>query len=122
MGCDLTTTSSAIPKYQTVRSEGRCPSFPFSSPLPLFRISTCKLSSIPTFGFPYLLPSSVSCKSCSCHSYENCRGVYQQFLFSCAPNAGKGNSKLCARQPAVNPLASWPQPFLTLFALCALFV
>src|SRR5260370_7886872 len=113
MGCDLTTTSSAIPKYQTVRSEGRCPSFPFSSPLPLFRISTCKLSSIPTFGFPYLLPSSVSCKSCSCHSYENCRGVYQQFLFWCAPNPRDGNSKLHPRQRSLNPLPSCRHPFLT---------
>ncbi len=30
---------------------------------------------------PYTLPSSVSRKSCSCHSYEDCRGVYQQFPF-----------------------------------------
>src|SRR5947208_3552532 len=28
---------------------------------------------------PYTLPSSVSRKSCLCHSYENCRGGYQQF-------------------------------------------
>src|SRR6267154_5635067 len=28
---------------------------------------------------PYTLPSSVSRKSFNCHSYENCRGVYQQF-------------------------------------------
>jgi hypothetical protein len=30
---------------------------------------------------PYALPSSVSCKSFACHSWENCRGVYQQFPF-----------------------------------------
>src|SRR5690242_8008936 len=28
---------------------------------------------------PYVLPSSVSRKSFGCHSYENCRGVYQRF-------------------------------------------
>src|SRR5207244_1159168 len=31
------------------------------------------------FHSPYTLPSSVSCNSFVCHSYENCRGVYQQF-------------------------------------------
>ncbi len=44
-----------------------------------FNIPTCKPSNLPTFGFPYVLPSSVSRNSFSCHSYENCRGVYQQF-------------------------------------------
>ena len=34
---------------------------------------------------PYLLPSSVSCKSFACHSYENCRGVCQQFPFWNSP-------------------------------------
>src|SRR5437660_433542 len=34
-----------------------------------------------SFHSPYTLPSSVSCKSFACHSYENCRGVYQQFPF-----------------------------------------
>src|SRR6266481_3331615 len=33
------------------------------------------------FCFPYTLPSSVCCNSFVCHSYENCRGVYQQFPF-----------------------------------------
>src|SRR5260370_25291049 len=38
---------------------------------------------IPSFVFKVLrtLPSFVSRKSCSCHSYANCRGVYQQFPF-----------------------------------------
>ncbi len=31
------------------------------------------------FHPPYLLPSSVCCKSFACHSYENCRGVYPKF-------------------------------------------
>src|SRR5882762_10389712 len=30
---------------------------------------------------PYPLPSSVSRNPFVCHSYENCRGVYQQFPF-----------------------------------------
>ena len=33
----------------------------------------------PAFHSPYILPSSVSRNSFICHSYENCRGVYQQF-------------------------------------------
>src|SRR2546421_818981 len=33
------------------------------------------------FRSPYTLPSSVSRKSCICHSCSNCRGVYQQFPF-----------------------------------------
>src|SRR6266568_4264614 len=38
---------------------------------------------IPSFVFKVLrtLPSSVSRKSCRCRSYENWRGVYQQFTF-----------------------------------------
>src|SRR5713226_7255046 len=36
---------------------------------------------VPTSHSPYTLPSSVSRKSFICHSYENCRGVYQQFPF-----------------------------------------
>ncbi len=33
------------------------------------------------FRLPYTLPSSVSRNPFVCHSYENCRGVYQQFPF-----------------------------------------
>jgi len=36
---------------------------------------------IPAFHSPYTLPSSVSSKSCVCHSYENCRGVGVFFPF-----------------------------------------
>jgi hypothetical protein len=43
--------------------------------LPPFNISTCKPSNIPTFGFPYLLPSSVSRNPFVCHSYENTVGA-----------------------------------------------
>src|SRR5260370_39506268 len=35
----------------------------------------------PTSHLPYTLPSSVSRNPFICHSYENCRGVYQQFPF-----------------------------------------
>ena len=64
----------------------------------LFNFPTCEPSNIPTFGFPYLLPSSVTCKSFPCHSYENCRGVYQQFPFwnACAPSEAEGRSSLAA--------------------------
>ena len=43
----------------------------------LFNIPTCKPSNIPTFGFPYLLPSSVSRKSFSCHlpKHRGCGGI-----------------------------------------------
>src|ERR1700740_1730617 len=36
-------------------------------------------SHTPIFYSPYFLPSTVSRKSCVCHSYETCRGGYQQF-------------------------------------------
>jgi hypothetical protein len=39
---------------------------------------------------PYTLPSSVCRKSFVCHSYENCRGVYQQFPFWLAPSSAEG--------------------------------
>src|SRR6266436_6070304 len=44
------------------------------------------------FSFMHLrtLPSSVSCKSFACHSYENCRGVYQQFPIWNAPRPSRG--------------------------------
>jgi len=44
-------------------------------------LSSPRLSSSPISHLPYTLPSSVSSKSFACHSYENCRGVYQQFPF-----------------------------------------
>jgi hypothetical protein len=36
---------------------------------------------LPLFHSPYTLPSSVSRNPFVCHSYEKCRGVYQQFPF-----------------------------------------
>ena len=57
------------------------------------------LCGFPVSHLPYTLPSSVSRKSCVCHSYapfasrtflrdENCRGVYQQFpTWNCLDSA-----------------------------------
>ncbi len=65
------------------------------------------------FSFTYLrtLPSSVSCKSFACHSYENGRGAYQQFPFR--------NSALSSRQPDPRLLRRRHQ-FLPLCAFCVL--
>src|SRR5437899_11935553 len=46
----------------------------------------------PVSHLPYTLPSSVSCKPFVCHSYENCRGVYQQFPFWFTPREAERNS------------------------------
>jgi hypothetical protein len=45
-------------------------------PLSAFNFPACKCASgfSATSHSPYTLPSSVSCKSFACHSYENCRG------------------------------------------------
>src|SRR6266705_6676760 len=53
------------------------------------------------FSFMHLrtLPSSVSCKSCVCHSYENCRGVYRQFPIWNAPRPSRG-TRSC-RNPSI---------------------
>ncbi len=63
------------------------------------------------FSFMHLrtLPSSVSCKSFACHSYENCRGVYQQFPIWNAPRPCRGT------RPCRNPSALH-------FRLCELYV
>src|SRR6267143_4951229 len=83
MGRDLSTTPPAFHsdplslRSQRLRvkfSDSFPQSFPFISHL------------------PYLLPSSVSCNSFVCHSYENCRGVYKQFPFWFIPSAAAGNS------------------------------
>src|SRR2546429_2141632 len=41
------------------------------------------------FHSPYTLPSSVSYKSFTCHSYKNCRGVYQQIPILVHAESGK---------------------------------
>ena len=57
-----------------------------SSPLRTLRLcvqhSDSFLPSFPLIShLPYVLPSSVAPNPFVCHSYENCRGVYQQFPF-----------------------------------------
>src|SRR6266849_1868876 len=52
----------------------------------LFNIPTFKPANLPTFGFPYLLRSSVSRNSFVCHSYENCR--------VCTNNSQNGTDRL----------------------------
>src|SRR6266568_1751190 len=49
-----------------------------------------------SFYLPYLLASYVCCKPFVCHSYENCRGVYQQFPFWFTPREAERNSALRA--------------------------
>src|SRR5713226_863582 len=67
-------------------AKGAIRPFRISLPRSSFNISICKCavcipdassgpSNIPTFGFPYLLPSSVSRNPFVCHSYENTGGV-----------------------------------------------
>ena len=60
---------------------GSDPSSQKPSPLVLFR--SVLRSRIFSFVFKSLrtLPFSVSCNPFACHSYENCRGVYQLFPF-----------------------------------------
>src|SRR5437867_1747451 len=58
-------------------SRPKSPLFVSSSP---FAKDSLRFSSF-IFNHFRTLPSSVCCKSCICHSYENNRGVYQQFPF-----------------------------------------
>ena len=60
---------------------------------------------IPSFIFNRLctLPSSVYCKSCVCRSYENCRGVCQQFP--------SWNSAPTGRRPHSLSLTPYPLSF-----------
>ncbi len=58
----------------------------------------------------HTLPSSVSCKSFACHSYENCRGAYQQFPIWNAPRPsrerGPAEILLSSTFVSVNPVFS----------------
>src|SRR5882762_3218617 len=54
-------------------------------------------TSSPVSHLPYLLPSSVSRNSFVCHSYENCRGVYQQFPFWFTPSEARSLRSACFR-------------------------
>src|SRR5882724_7517016 len=54
----------------------------------------------PIFHLPYTLPSSVSCNFFVCHSYENCRGVYQQFPFRNSSLGDQSSRELLSRRTA----------------------
>jgi hypothetical protein len=84
-GCQLWLTKyykkvSFSTKRLTARQASLSAVFPH---FPLFPSALCLRTSArkPIFHLPYTLPSSVSPKSFICHSYENCRGVHQQFPF-----------------------------------------
>jgi len=70
------------------------PQRPVASLLPYFAF-------FKLFSFMHLhtLPSSVSCKSFACHSYENCWGVYQQFPIWNAPRPSR-ETRPC-RNPSI---------------------
>ncbi len=89
---------------------------------------------IPSFVFKRLhtLPSSVSRKSCRCRSYENCRGVYQQFPFwnsilanqgihSAIPYPLSPNSRIChtSENSPVSPIiATDPKTHFSKSCIC----
>ena len=89
---------------------------------------------IPSFVFKRLhtLPSSVSRKSCRCRSYENCRGVYQQFPFwnsilanqgihSAIPYPLSPNSRIChtsENSPVSPAIATDPKTHLSKSCIC----
>jgi hypothetical protein len=76
-------------------------------------ISTCfHLAS----HLPYALPSSVSCNSLVCRSYENCRGVYQQFPFW---NALTPPATILSKSRCHTSLATHSSSFFS--TSCALF-
>ncbi len=52
-----------------------------SRPTSSHALCLSRLCGSSAFRLPYTLPSSVSRNPFVCHSYENCRGVYQQFPF-----------------------------------------
>ena len=77
----------------------------------------------PVFHLPYALPSSVSRKPIVCHSYENCRGVYQQFpswnevqspsTSSACSSTGHG-TRITSHVPCSFFLTSLPLSYLSL--------
>ena len=96
----------------------------FSSPRSLFLCVELSDSFPPKFSaishLPYLLPSSVSCNSFICHSYENCRGLYQQFPFwNSSPNLQiEPPSQFAVRRSRSCrevPMFFAPIPFLLMF-------
>jgi hypothetical protein len=74
------------------------------------RVPARRFSGIPTFHLSHTLPSSVSRKSCICHSYENTRGVGVFFPFR-NPPTGPIRAR---RSPTSLPLCGLPLPCATL--------
>jgi len=58
------------------------------------------VSNTPTFGFPYLLPSSVSCNSFVCHSFAN---------FACWTVLRDENCRVCTNNSQNEKLRSCPK-------------
>src|SRR6266699_6132299 len=95
---------------------------------------TREIPPIPSFVFKVLrtLPSSVSRKSCRCRSYENCRGVYQQFPFwnsilanqgihSAIPYPLSPNSRIChtsENSPVSPAIATDPKTHFSKSCIC----
>jgi len=78
------------------------------------------------FQVPYSLPSSVSSKSFTCHSYENCRGVPQLFplwnLPSKKATSTPATSIPCSSACPPSPVPPSPNDYPPFFSdLCALF-
>src|SRR5216683_1554034 len=72
------------------------------------RSVSLRLCGCPALHSPYTLPSSVSRNSFVCHSYENCRGVYQQFPIWFVPlSIGNAERKDRARQAPPYTYRGW---------------
>lgn len=93
----------------------------------LFNVPTCKPSNIPTFGFPYLLPSSASRNPFVCHSYatfasrthlldKNSRGVGVFFPFWSSSRLG---SRAYPRPPIPFSFSSLRTLLHSLHLFCA---
>jgi len=67
---------------------------------------------------PYPLPSSVSRNPFVCHSYENCRGVYQQFPFRNDFTTGEASLNVQTFKPVDVQRVSDLSPFFS--NMCAL--
>ena len=93
-GCPQTHVRLLHPGFRTGARPSRGPSNSSGIVVPR-PVSLSRSTNKTIFHSPYTLPSSVSRKSFACHSYENCRRVYQQFPFWFKPIATtKGSSAL----------------------------
>src|SRR5882762_2898668 len=83
------------PSWQAMPAPHVVPLTPSVS-LRLSQFSCHKQTEQSIFHSPYTLPSSASRKSFACHSYENCRGVYQQFPFWSTEREIEGLAQIAA--------------------------